>query len=63
MYAGFSASTDLGFVTQALAPEPVEVALFGVTRASNVVAHAADEHVYVEDLLNMTKELVYYFAL
>jgi succinyl-diaminopimelate desuccinylase len=63
LYGGLSGSTDLGFVAQALAPTPVEVASFGVVRASNILAHAADEYVYVEDLVNMTKELVYYFAL
>ena len=63
LYGGLSGSTDLGFVAQALAPQPVEVASFGVIRASNILAHAADEHVYVEDLVKMTKELVYYFAL
>ena len=63
LFGGLSGSTDLGFVAQALAPTPVEVAAFGVVRASNIVAHAADEHVYIEDLVNMTKELVYYFAL
>lgn len=63
IYGGFSVSTDLGFVIRALAPQPVEVAFFGVIRSSEMMAHAADEFVYVEDLLNMTKELVYYFAL
>ena len=34
----------------------------GLVRASNILAHAADEFVYVEDLLDMAKELVYYLA-
>ncbi len=63
VYGGFSVSTDLGFVIRALSPTPVEVASFGVIRASKIMAHAADEFVYIEDLLAMTKELVYYFAL
>ena len=63
IYGGLSVSTDLGFVTRALAPQPVEVAFFGVIRSSKILAHAADEFVHIEDLVNMTKELVYYFAL
>lgn len=63
LYGGLSGSTDLGFVTDALKPEKVEVASFGVVRASNILAHAADEFVFIEDLVNLTKELVYYFAL
>jgi succinyl-diaminopimelate desuccinylase len=62
LYGGISGSTDLGFVAESLKPEKVEVASFGVIRASNILAHAADEFVYVEDLVNMTKELVHYFA-
>jgi succinyl-diaminopimelate desuccinylase len=59
---GISGSTDLGFVAEALAPQKLEVASFGLIRASNILAHAADEFVYVEDLVAMTKELVYYLA-
>lgn len=62
LYGGLSGSTDLGFVAELLKPEKVEVASFGVVRASNILAHAADEYVFVEDLVNMTKELVHYFA-
>ncbi len=57
---GISGSTDLGFVAEALKPTPVEAAGFGLVRASNIRAHAADEFVYVEDLVSMTKELVHY---
>jgi succinyl-diaminopimelate desuccinylase len=59
---GISGSTDLGFVAEALKPAKIEAAGFGVIRASNILAHAADEFVFVEDLVAMTKELVYYMA-
>jgi succinyl-diaminopimelate desuccinylase len=59
---GISGSTDLGFVAAALAPAKIEAAGFGVIRASNILAHAADEYVFVEDLVAMTKELVHYMA-
>lgn len=59
---GISGSTDLGFVAQALAPQQIHVAGFGLLRAANFLAHAADEFVYVEDLVAMTKELVHYMA-
>jgi succinyl-diaminopimelate desuccinylase len=62
IYGGVSGSTDLGFVIEALKPRQAEVAGFGLARASNLVAHAADEFVYVEDLVLMTKELVHYAA-
>ena len=62
LYGGISGSTDLGFVAQALAPETIDVASFGLVRAGNILAHAADEFVYVEDLVDATKELVHYMA-
>jgi succinyl-diaminopimelate desuccinylase len=62
VYGGISGSTDLGFVAEALAPKKLEVASFGLIRASNILAHAADEFVYIEDLVAMTKELVYYLT-
>jgi succinyl-diaminopimelate desuccinylase len=62
IYGGISGSTDLGFVAPALAPQKLEVASFGLIRASNILAHAADEFVYIEDLVAMTKELVYYLC-
>ena len=62
IFGGISGSTDLGLVADALKPEKVEVASFGLVRASDIRAHAADEFVYIEDLINMTKELVHYFA-
>jgi len=62
IFGGIGGSTDLGFVMEALEPRQVQVAGFGLLRATNMVAHAADEHVYVEDLVSMTKELVHYLA-
>ena len=62
IYGGMSGSTDLGFVSQILAPRQVDVASFGLVRASNILAHAADEFVYIEDLVDLTKELVYYLC-
>ena len=62
LFGGVSGSTDLGFVIEALKPRPAQVAGFGPIRASNLVAHAADEFVFVEDLIAMTKELVHYVA-
>jgi succinyl-diaminopimelate desuccinylase len=62
IYGGMSGSTDLGFVAKALEPQKMNVAGFGLIRASNMRAHAADEFVYIEDLVDMTKELVYYFG-
>ncbi len=59
---GTSGSTDMGFVIDALRPAKVDVAGFGLIRATNILAHAADEFVYIEDLVSMTKELVYYMA-
>jgi succinyl-diaminopimelate desuccinylase len=62
VFGGLSGSTDLGFVVEALKPRQVQVAGFGLVRATNILAHAADEYVYVEDLVSMTKELVHYMA-
>ncbi|MBU2515689.1 ArgE/DapE family deacylase [bacterium] len=62
LYGGITGSTDLGFVAEALKPQKIEAAGFGLVRATNILAHAADEFVYVEDLVDMTKELVHYMA-
>jgi succinyl-diaminopimelate desuccinylase len=62
LFGGVSGSTDLGFVIDALKPRKVQVAGFGLVRATNILAHAADEYVFVEDLVSMTKELVHYVA-
>lgn len=62
LFGGVSGSTDLGFVLDALRPQKVEVAGFGPLRATDLRAHAADEFVYVQDLVDMTKELVHYLG-
>ncbi|MCG6910566.1 MAG: ArgE/DapE family deacylase [Deltaproteobacteria bacterium] len=62
LYGGISASTDLAMVADALKPAKLDVACFGVERAEDIRAHAADEFVYIEDLVSMTKQLVHYFA-
>ncbi len=59
---GLTVSTDLGFVLEELKPQETDVAIFGPVRADNVLAHAKNEFANIEDLVNMTKELVYYFA-
>ena len=59
---GISGSTDLGFVQEVLKPKKIEAAGFGAVRATNILAHAADEFIFVEDLIDMTKELVHYIA-
>lgn len=62
MFGGMSGSTDLAMVADALSPEKLDVACFGLVRAEDIRAHSADEYVYVEDLVSMTKQLVHYFA-
>jgi len=62
LYGGISGSTDLAMVVDALKPEKLDVACCGLVRAEDIRAHAADEFVYVEDLISMTKQLVHYFA-
>ncbi len=62
LFGGVSGSTDLGFVIDVLKPRKPQVAGFGLIRATNMLAHAADEYVHVEDLVSMTKELVHYLA-
>ncbi len=62
IYGGISGSTDLGFVAEILKPKKIEAAGFGLIRATNILAHAVDEFVYVEDLVDMTKELVHYMG-
>jgi succinyl-diaminopimelate desuccinylase len=59
---GISGSTDLGFVQEILKPQEIDAAGFGVIRATNILAHAADEFVFIEDLIDMTKQLVHYIA-
>jgi len=62
LYGGISGSTDLAMVADALKPEKPDIACCGVVRAQDIRAHAADEFVYIEDLISMTKQLVHYFA-
>lgn len=62
IFGGISGSTDLACVADALRPQKLDVAHFGVARAFDLRAHAADEFVYVEDLVTVTKELVHYFC-
>ena len=62
LFGGISASTDLGMVLRELQPERPQIACCGLVRAGNNLAHAADEHVFVEDLISVTKQLVHYYA-
>ena len=62
LFGGMSGSTDLACVAAALKPEKLDVAHFGLARGSDLRAHAADEFVYVEDLVTVTKELIHYFC-
>ena len=55
-------ATDLACVADALHPQKLDVAHFGVSRAFDLRAHSPDEFVYVEDLVTVTKELVHYFC-
>ena len=62
IFGGMSGSTDLACVADALHPQKLDVAHFGVARASDLRAHGADEFVYVEDLVTVTKQLIHYFC-
>jgi len=62
VFGGISASTDLGMVLGQLQPERPQIACCGLLRSGNNLAHAADEHVHVEDLISVTKQLVHYYA-
>jgi len=62
IFGGMSGSSDIACVAAALAPQKLEVAYFGVARGSDLRAHGADEFVYIEDLVTVTKELVHYFC-
>ncbi len=62
IFGGMSGSTDLACVADALKPQKLEVAHFGVARGSDLRAHGADEFVYIEDLVAVTKELIHYFC-
>jgi len=62
IFGGMSGSTDLACVAEALHPQKLEVAHFGVARAAEMRAHGADEFVYVDDLVTVAKQLVHYFC-
>ncbi len=62
LFGGMSGSTDLACVADALKPEKLNVAHFGLARGSDLRAHGADEFVYIEDLVTVTKELIHYFC-
>jgi len=62
IYGGISGSTDLGFVAQILKPKKTDAAGFGAIRASNMLTHAADEFVCIDDLVAMAKESVHTVA-
>jgi succinyl-diaminopimelate desuccinylase len=62
VFGGMGGSTDLAMVADVFKPEKLDVACFGLIRADDIRAHTADEFVYIEDLVSMTKELVHYFA-
>lgn len=58
---GVAASTDMGFIAQVLNTDK----FVGASAATldNISAHKADEWVRIDDLVNMTKQLVHYLAL
>jgi len=62
LLGGITASSDLGMVLEAMAPEKPQVTCCGLIRPENNLAHAADENVPVKDLLALTKLLVHYYA-
>ncbi len=61
LYGGASGSTDMGFVAQVLNTD--KFIGVGAITMDNISAHKADEWVRIDDLLNMTKQLVHYLAL
>jgi succinyl-diaminopimelate desuccinylase len=58
---GAAGSSDMGFVAQALQTD--KFIGVGALTADNISAHKADEWVRIDDLVNMTKQLVHYLAL
>ncbi len=58
---GAAASTDMGFITQA--SDIANIIGLGAATLDNVSAHKPDEWVRIDDLVNMTKQLVHYLAL
>ncbi len=62
IYAGISGSSDMGFVAEVL--KDFHFVMVGPAAFDNFSkAHAADEWIRIDDLLNMTKQLVHYLAL
>lgn len=61
VYGGASGSTDMGFVAHALNTD--KFIGVGAITLDNITAHQPDEWVRIDDLLNMTKQLVHYLAL
>ncbi len=61
VYGGASGSTDMGFVAKALKTE--HFIGVGPLTLDNISAHQPDEWIRIDDLLNMTKQLVHYLAL
>jgi succinyl-diaminopimelate desuccinylase len=58
---GAAGSTDMGFVAQALKTD--KFVGVGPMTLDNVSPHKPDEWVRIDDLVNMTKQLVHYLAL
>jgi succinyl-diaminopimelate desuccinylase len=58
---GASGSTDMGFVAQALKTD--KFVGVGAMTLDNQSPHKPDEWVRIDDLINMTKQLVHYLAL
>ncbi len=59
-FGGAAASTDMGFVSQALKTN--NIMGLGAASFGNLSAHKPDEWVGITDLLNMTKQLIHYLA-
>jgi succinyl-diaminopimelate desuccinylase len=59
-FGGAAASTDMGFVSQALNTN--NIIGLGAASFGNLSAHKPDEWVGIPDLLNMTKQLIHYLV-
>lgn len=58
---GAAVSTDMGFITQACGID--KILGIGAATLDNTSAHKPDEWVRIDDLVNMTKQLIHYLAL
>ncbi|MFX1341245.1 MAG: M20 family metallopeptidase [Promethearchaeota archaeon] len=58
---GAAVSTDMGFITQACGID--KILGIGAATFDNTSAHKPDEWVRIDDLVNMTKQLIHYLAL